>query len=243
MTLKTIVSTVVFWSLAATGIHAAPISGTFSISGTGIITATTLDWESNNAPFTVMQAIIGPGATGSFAGLDGTTVTIEDLNSTTEPVGSSFGPDVFISFNADPALAPLDISMIFAGIYGTTECTEAPAPGQQCTPNNLSSTGTSPFNMVNNPPPPGQATATFAFAGVEGTSSWIGNFTSQFGVPYQTILSDLATNGSVSNTFSATFTVTAQTTTTPETGTLAMLAFGLALVGLVRVCRRQLGAR
>lgn len=244
MTLKNVVSAIVVSCFAAMGINAGAISGTFSISGTGIITSSTLDWQSNNAPFTAMQATIGPGATGSFVGLDGTTVTIEDLNNATEPAGGSFTPELFISFNADPALAPLDISTIFGGIYETADCTAAPAVGQQCTPNNLSPNGVSPFNLVNNPPPPGQATATWAFAGVEGTSTWIANFTSQFGVPFQTVLGDLATSGSVSNTFSANFTVTAPgTTTTPETGTLTMLGLGLALVGVARVWRRQFGTR
>jgi hypothetical protein len=234
MTLKNIGSGVVFSVLAATGINAAPISGSFNISGTVIITSSTIDWQSNNAPFTALQATIGPGATGSFAGLDGTTVTIEDLNSATEPTGSLFGPDLFISFNADPALAPLDINMIFGGIYTTAECTEAPAVGQQCTPNNLSPSGTSPFNFVNNPPAPGQATDTWAFAGIEGTSNWTGNFTSQFTVPHQTVLAALATSGSVSNTFSANFSVTAAPTLTPETSSVSMVVLGLALVGLAR---------
>jgi hypothetical protein len=118
----------------------------------------------------------------------------------------------------------------------------APATGQQCTPNNLSASGVSPFNFVNYPPSPGQATATFAFAGTEGTSNWTGNFTSQFTVPYQTVLGDLATHGSESNTFSASLDVTA----IPEPNMLPALGLGLAMLlliarsnGLIAHLRRQ----
>jgi hypothetical protein len=220
----------------------ADISGTFNIAGTVVVTPSAINWEDNTSPFTAMEATIGPGATGSFAALDGTTITIEDLNSITEPTGSLFGPDLFISFNADPSLPPLAINMIFAGIYGTSQCLIAPAVGQQCTPNILSASGVSPFNFVNNPPSPGQATATFAFAGTEGSSAWIGNFTSQFTSPYQTVLSDLATHGSVSNTFSASFDVTE----IPEPNMFPALGLGLFAMllimrsnGLIARLRRQ----
>jgi len=219
----------------------ADISGTFNIAGTVVVTPSAINWEDNTSPFTAMEATIGPGATGSFAALDGTTITIEDLNSITEPTGSLFGPDLFISFNADPSLPPLAINMIFAGIYGTSQCLIAPAVGQQCTPNILSASGVSPFNFVNNPPSPGQATATFAFAGTEGASNWIGNFNTQFTTPYQTVFGDRVSHGSVSNTFSASFDVVA----TPEPNMFPVLGIGLAMLlimrskGLVARLRRQ----
>jgi hypothetical protein len=229
MKVRAILLAVAFAGLTCTQLSADLVTGSFNIAGTIEATHSAINWQDNSSPFTAMEATIGPGATGSFAGLDGTTVTIEDLNSSAEPVGSLFGPDLFISFNADPSLTPLAIDMIYAGFYGTSECTIAAAPGQQCTPNNVSSSGVSPFNFVNNPPPPGQATATFAFSGTEGTSNWTGNFTSQFTVPYQTVLAELASHGSVSNTYSASFDVVA----TPEPNMFPVLGLGLAMLLLV----------
>jgi hypothetical protein len=196
-----------------------------------------------------MQAIIGPGATGSFAGLDGTTVTIEDLSRTTEPVGVPFTPQLFITFDAAPTLPALEINQIFPGIYDSSQCLSAPAVGQTCTPNPPVTSSTSPFNFVNNPPGPGEATASFVFAGdVAGTTStWNGNFTSQFSVPFQSVLSQFATVGFVTNTYSATFDVEGATVrgVTPETSSLSLLALGLGLMvvgrstGLIARVRRR----
>jgi hypothetical protein len=224
-----------FAGLTGASLSASTISGTFNIAGTITVTQNAIDWVDNNPPFTPMQATIGPGATGSFASLSGTTVTIEDLDRTTAPVGAPFGPQLFITFDADPTLPALDIDMIFAGIYGTAQCTMAPAVGQQCTPNPPITNSTSPFNFVNNPPPVGQATATFAFAGVEGTSSvWAGNFTSQFTDPFQAVLTTFATTGSITNTYSASINVTPSASSTPEMSSLALLGLGLGLMALGR---------
>ncbi len=160
---------------------------------------------------------------------------IRDLNSTTEPVGTSFPDTVFITFDANPLLPALDLNMIYAGIYGTGQCLASPAVGQQCTPNPPITPVTSPFNFVNNPPPNGQATATFAFSGdVAGTTStWIGNFTSQFSVPFQTVLQQFNQLGFISNTYSATFSVNTPSPT-PETSSLSLLGLGLGFVLLAR---------
>jgi hypothetical protein len=107
----------------------------------------------------------------------------------------------------------------------------APAVGQQCT------LVGSLFNFVNNPPSPGQATATWVFGGITNTPgvTWVGNFNSQFpGIPYQTVLSDLATNGYVSNTFSATITLMV-----PEPGTMVFMLMGSALIGIAALLRRR----
>src|SRR5689334_15969640 len=79
---------------------AAPITGTFNIGGTITMTATSLSWTFNDPPFTAQKATIGPADTGSFAALAGTTITIRNLNSGLEPVGSSFAAQPFISFDA-----------------------------------------------------------------------------------------------------------------------------------------------
>jgi len=55
-------------------------------------------------------------------------------------------------------------------------------------------------------------------------------FTSQFNTPYQSVLGTLAADGSVTNTFSASFTATA----IPEPVTLTLVGSGLLAIGLLR---------
>jgi hypothetical protein len=200
------------------------------------VTPTTITWQLDSPPFTPNKANIG-GATGDFAFLAGTTVTIQSLNSVTEPVGVNLVPQpLFINFDAAPASFPtLNLGFIFFGIFSNAQCmTLPPAVGQQCTVNPPDS----PFSFTNNPPAGSpQATAQFAFMGNtnDRLESWQGIFTSQFTVPYQTVLQQLATTGSVTNTFSATFTVTP----VPETSSLSLLGLGLGLIGLSTRLRRK----
>jgi len=223
-------------------LSASPIFGTFNIAGTITVTLNSITWQLNDSPFPPNESKIGPGATGSFAGLDGTTVTTNDLTSATEPVGVAFPSQPFIAFDAAPTLPTLDINFIFKGIYSAADCFALPATvGQTCT----LSTPTSPFNFVNNPPaaPVGpQATATFAFSGdtSDHLSFWFGNFTSQFSKPYQSVLAAFAPggSGSISNTFSATITVVPNPAV-PEPGPMSLTACGLGLVLFSAALRRS----
>src|SRR5207253_2132040 len=89
------------------------------------------------------------------------------------------------------------------------------------------------FSFINNPGGPnGQATASWSLSGVTNDlqSNWTGNFTAQFGVPFQSVFNTLNTVGSVTNTYSATFTLT---NAVPEAGTMSMLGLGLVLFGTV----------
>lgn len=212
-------------------LSASPISGTFDIAGTVTATATTISWTNNLSPPTPQKAVIGPSdLSGSFTGLGGTEVTIKDLNNSTEPVGTAFSPQPFISFDAAPTLPGLMINFVYPGIYSSGGCSASPpAVGQTCTP---AIPGGSPFNFVNNPPPGSpEATATWVLAGVtsDGSATWTGNFTSQFNVPFQDVLARLAQSGSVSDTYSATFTVTPKSPV-PEPESLFLMLGGLVLV-------------
>jgi hypothetical protein len=228
--------------LTAANLSASGISGVFSIDGNITVTASTISWANTNSPFTPQQSNIGDNGTGSFAALDGTLVTIQDLNASTEPVGSAFGPDEFISFNAAPSMPTLLIDFIYAGVFGGSECTATPAVGQTCTPPGPGG-GASPFSFTNlegnQGVPPIESEANFTFGGVTSDGGiWEGQFSADFDVPFQTVLAGLAAAGSVSDTYSAEITVTAGTTPTPEPGPGVMLGSGLGLILLSLVSRR-----
>jgi hypothetical protein len=237
MKAKVLLATAILGGLLSARLPAAPITGTFNISGTITVTPTTITWNLGSSPFTPDKATIDSGSTGSFTAVEGTLITIRDLNSATEPVGTTFAPQPFISFDAAAGFPTLNLNFIYPGIYSPAACGAAPAVSQTCT------LPGSPFNFVNNPPSPPdgpQATATFVFTGLtnDGLERWQGNFTSQFTVPYQTVLNQLNTVGSVTNTFSATFTLTPNTGV-PEAGTMSMLGLGLVAVSAKLRRRRQ----
>jgi hypothetical protein len=232
---------------------AAPITGIFNIAGVITVTPTTITWSLDSAPFTPQKAnvqvpaVLADGVTPNPLAavappLSGTTVTIRNLNTGTEPVGVGFPAQPFISFDAAPSLPTLNINFIFAGIYSTAACATLPATvGQTCTPSQPGLP--SPFNFVNNPPPAPdgpQATATFAMSGVtnDGLERWQGNFTSQFTVPYQQVLAQLAQTGSVTNTFSASITLT-PAPQVPEAGTMSLLGLGLVAFSMKLRRRKQ----
>lgn len=234
MSCRVLFATALLAGLTSTISTAAPITGTFNIAGSITVSPTTITWTLDSAPFTPNKANL-TGGTGSFAPLNGTTVTIATLVNALQPVGVLFPPVPFITFDGAPTFPVLDINFIFPGIYTNAACGAAPAVGQQCT-----ISPTSPFSFVNNPPAPPigpDATAGFVFTGVtsDGLENWQGVFTSQFTVPYQSVLASLAANGSVTNTFSATFTLSP----VPEASTLSMLLLGAGLVGVSAKLRRK----
>lgn len=235
-------------SLFCTNLLALPITvGTFNISGTVTYTQNLISWTSNQPPFSPDKATVGPGGSGIYSALGGTTVTIDDLTRATGPVGVTFAAQPFLSFDANPALSPLLINFISTGIFAPAGCAASPpAVGQTCTPSQPGLP--SPFNFVNNPPPPPlgpQATATFSFSGISanGLETWSGIFTSQFTVPFQTVLAALAPggSGSVTNLYSATITVSEAPSQVPEPSTVSLV--GLALTAMMSVfLRRRLPA-
>lgn len=243
MRVTSLLPAILLTGILSANLSALPLSGVFSIGGTINVTTTQITWNGLDSPFIPDQSKIGgSGNTGSFAGLNGTTVTIMNLTNATEPVGTFAPAQPFMSFDAAPLMSNLNISTIFAGLYTAGGCTASPAAvGQTCTPNPPITPSASPFSFVNNPGAFGpQATATFAFSGVtaDGLSTWTANFTSQFNIPFQQVLANLAANGSVSDTYSATVTVVPNVTT-PEPGTPALMSIGLGLVVLSLQLRRR----
>jgi len=228
--------------------QAAPIlSGTFSTAGTITVfnggvpgcaaAGGCITWADPTGTIPNRADISAVGLTGVFAGIAGFSgnaqANVTNLVNPPEVVGPpGFAPQPFMSFCATtpcvpPVTTTLLVNFIPNGIFPPTQCGPPPSVGQVCT------TPGSLFNFVNNPggpsAPNGQATATWVLNGVtnDGQSSWTGNFTAQFGVPFQTVFAQLAATGSVSNTYSATFTVTQ--ITIPEAGTMSMLGLGLVV--------------
>ena len=223
-------------------LSASAISGTFNMSGTVTVTSTTIMWKSDLSPTFTPNMFSTTAAAGSFVGEDGQN-TVDNLDISSEPVGTMFANTPFISFDVLPGLPDLDINFIFPGVGGSADCTKAPAVGQTCTPSNP---GGSPFSFTNFPPPSSiQTTAQFVFTGVtsDGLSSWEGVFTSGFNTPFQTVLAAFAPggSGSVTNTFAGTITVTPNVTT-PESSPALMLGSGMGLLLLslsLKKYRRQ----
>jgi hypothetical protein len=229
--------------LTAVNLSASPIFGVFSIGGNVTVTDDTIDWSNTNFPFTPQQANIGSNVSGSFSSLAGTTVTIADLNSSIQPVGTTYGPDFFISFNADPTIPDLFSDFIFPGIFPSSGCAASPAAvGQICTPGPPPPSG-SPFSFVNvngDAAIPIESTATWQIAGVTGDGgTFIANFSASFNAPFQTVLAELGPGGtgSVTDQYDGVITVT-PAATTPEPDSGYMLASGLALVLLSLASRR-----
>jgi hypothetical protein len=238
-----------FAGLTSITLSAATL-GSFSLSGDIFVNGiSSITWQSTGG---VASEATVSDATGIYASLNGDTVTIETLNSSTAPVTTTspgFSDITFIVFPAISGLMPLDINTLFAGIDTAAACGNPPTsgpPSQVCTPTVFppstgNPTGASFVNFENNPPPTSiTSTASFAMSGdVNGTSAdgtWFANFTSQFTVPFQTVLAELGPSGTgtVTDAFSASFTVSSPATTTPETSTLSMFGLGLGLVLLAR---------
>lgn len=146
-------------------------------------------------------------------------------------VGGIFANQLFMNFAAASGVTTaLQINTIVPGNKGAAGCGLPAGPNQQCTPPG------SLFNFENNAL--GQATATWIFTGVTSgnpgsQSNWIGNFTAQFGIPFQTVLANLGTAGFVSNTYSAIITLSV----VPEPGSLLLI--GTGLIGLAAFLRRR----
>lgn len=250
MRLTILVAAALFVGLAQTSFASTITNGFFDISGTFYVTApetasvvtpagtcptdtACLFWQDSSATNDQLVDISASGLPNgniplAIAGND--AATIANLENPPDVVGSTISLPTFMTFLNGGVTTTLDLTFIDPGFYPSTDCSSPPAVGQVCTvPGSM-------VNFVNNPPATGQATASWVFQGTTNTPgiTWTGNFTSQFpeNTPYQTVLSDLTTNGYVANTFSATISLTGTptTTTVPEPGSLGLMMISTGLI-------------
>jgi len=207
-----------------------------SFNGSGSLTVTSagvISWVTD-ATGTAPNLFSFTAGTGVFAVIpNGSQEGIANLNNATEPAGNAgFAPQAFITFPVG-GLPGLMINKIFPGFDGTAGCGST-AVGAVCTPETAPGVP-GPFNFQNTNG--GGSTAAFDFSGItaDGAATWTAHFTSQFSVPFTSVLAQLASTGSVSNSYSQT-TVTI-TSLTPEPGSLLMIGSGL--IGLAAFMRRR----
>ena len=205
-------------------------SATFNMSGIITVTTTSITWNSDQ-PGNASQFFTLSAATTPFTTELGQN-TVDNLNISTEPVGSLFPPQPFIAFDVNPSLPALNLTFIYSGTGGTAGCTAGVAVNDTCT---ISNGGLgSPFTFTDDPG--GTSDAKFVFSGVssDGLDIFTAVFTSQFTVPYQTVLADLASTGSVSDSYSATVFIEA----VPEPGSFLLAGLGLAALVSYRKYRK-----
>ena len=262
MRLRITLAAILFAGLVQASFAGIVTNGSFAISGTVYVTDSTgrstpagtcasgslcIFWQSG-ATSTLNKADISVAGlpSGSGVGLIPTAIAGNDaanISNLSNPPnivdGVGFTNQTFLTFNNGGITTALMLNYIAAGIYGSGGCGGSPAVGQTCT------TPGSLFNFVNNAGNVGpQATATWVFDGATSGNPnpqqiWTGNFSSQFSVPFQTVLANLGANGYVANTYSGTITLSENPA--PEPGSLIMI--GTGLLGLAALLRRRRAAK
>jgi hypothetical protein len=226
---------------------AAFISGTLATTSDFTETATSLSFcPSPTTPCTGPTGSfnIPSTGTGDFADPysdDPSGFTVTNLNSTNAPVGTVLAtPLVFLTFNPSVALPVPDIELlvteVLPGVGGTANCAAAPSAGQECTP-----TG-SAVTFLNTAG--GDSSATISILG-EAERISTGEvdplqivFTAQFNTPFQTVLANFVSTGSISSSQSGAFTATAPTGV-PEPMTSMLLGSGLLAFGILLRRKRR----
>ena len=162
--LRWLLVVVVIVGVFCTNLPASTV-GTFDIAGTVTITRNNIKWTDDVSPISENKWLIGPGPTGIYSALGGTTATIDDLTRSKEPVGTSFTQQPFLFFDAAPSLSPLLINSMFVGIYSPEGCASSqPAVGEKCTSSRHRAA--SLFSFLNDPPLKPRSSITWSLEGV-----------------------------------------------------------------------------
>ena len=215
----------------------ADVAGTLVVSncGGGTITATTIQWSGLGCtPGSNITTALGTNVTYNGGGPLGFPVggVLQNLT-----IGGGSVPD-FMTFPTSNPNLHFDLTSIGPG-SANTNCMVA--PGLSC-----SISAGSPFIFTGNQN--GTTSIAFSVSGVardlSGTSgSWNGAFTTQLaGITPSTIQASLLGGGSLSSTYSGTFTITPGTQVVPEPTTMVLLGTGLAGVA-ANLRRRRKGRK
>ena len=223
---------------------ASPIAGTLQLGGTFTIGPDFLNFCSSagpcpSAPGSWNVPGNGTGDLSAPYASDPNGGSITNLSDAGEPVGTVLaGMGVtFLTFASSGALPTPDIDFwvkeVFGGVGGAVVCGAAPAPGQICTPSG------SAVTLVNGAGGNSSGTITMQGLARRISTGELSNLkivlTSQFNMPFQSVLNTLGADGSVTNTFSGSFAATP----IPEPVTSALVGSSLLALGLLRRRRRS----
>jgi len=221
------------------------INGSFGGSGWATVSFSNLNFCPNGStPNGANQAgactpgignvSLGGGA-GSFTGVTGNLNQILSLNSVSEPVGATVSVPGWMTFIPSVGAPPISLTLtsVLAGSFSSLACGSAPAAGQTCTPpgsafnlqNQTISSSSATFDIIGN-----------AVDGAGGSSPFLAIFSSQFNVPYQSLLAALSINSGTGN-YSGQYSVSVSASAVPEPMTLSMM--GIGLLGLGLIARRR----
>lgn len=232
---------------------AAPVSGTLTFFGDATLTPTSQTFLCDILP--AMPCPAGTGAanvsgavslSGDFTALANTNAYVANLNENVMPIGQVFALPNAITFKANPGFV-FDLTKIFAGTGGPCP----PVGAGTCTPavpalvSASNPSGLSIYDMTNIA---GGSLLSFRVAGnarrLSGgeTSAFNGMFTFDFTSTPGTsdsdvahIISDWATAGSITSSYTAVFVVAPPTSkNVPEPSSILMLAAGIAGLRLGR---------
>jgi hypothetical protein len=239
---------------AGTVASASPLAGQLNIAGTGSVSLTGVDFIPPVGGGTG-QIVVLPGAnTGDFAFLNSPPIvlgSIQDRDESTQPVGQLINIPNWLNAST----FSFTLRFIQVGTFSPLGCFAAPADAQTCTPPAFDPDGAgpqpaipSPYNLTNFEDTDGDIGSTASFT-VNGTvvntangdtALFAGVFNATFQkIPYQTLLAQVLSGGSVNAPFTAQFTVR-DIPQVPEPSSMAMALGGLVLVGAGMVRRRHL---
>jgi hypothetical protein len=204
--------------------YSGGVTSTFPPTATGPV-----DGNGDSGLFDVTSA-----STGSFTAVNGTTVTVHDLDASQQPTGTTVGPGLplssFITFTAKPTWN-ITLTELLPGTDGSAGCTDP--SGIHCTP-----TG-SPFNLDNEAG--NQVLVGFAFLGTAtdglGDTSYLaGTFSTTFSdTTYQQMLVDLNNGEAIVSSANATIGVS----TVPEPKSMSLLLLGSGMLAGSAIYRRR----